>query len=217
MIPRMRVRAFALALAGMAAIGLSACISLLPEQERSTLYRLSSHLPAGAEASHGVPVVRVSRPAAPRALAGDRLALDQGEGRVAYMAGANWMSPVPVLLQDLVLDTFDRTASQVSAARPDDGVAARYDLRLELRRFEAVYDEGESRAPRIDVAIRARLIDTASREVAGARSFSMSERAASNRQSAIVDAFSRAASGMAQELVHWTGERVEASESAGGS
>ncbi|MFN3835402.1 MAG: ABC-type transport auxiliary lipoprotein family protein [Glycocaulis sp.] len=211
---RSAVRAAAALLTLALVPALAGCISLLPEQERTTLYRLSSHLPADASAPHDSPVVRVGRPFAPRALSGDRVALDTGEGRIAYMAGASWVSPVPFLVQELIMDTFDRRAASVTAARPDEGVAARYDLRLELRRFEAVYDEGENRAPRVDVALRARLIDGASREVAGVRSINVSQRAASNRQGAIVDAFSRAASEAARELVEWTGERVAASEAA---
>ncbi|MGY6533162.1 ABC-type transport auxiliary lipoprotein family protein [Glycocaulis sp.] len=214
MMPRSNSRVLSGILAGFAALALSGCITLLPEQERTTLYRLSSHLPAEASAPHDAPVVRVGRPFAPRALSGDRVALDTGEGRIAYMAGASWVSPVPFLVQELIMDTFDRRAEGVTAARPDEGVAARYDLRLELRRFEAVYDEGEGRAPRVDVALRARLIDGANREVAGLRSINVSQRASSNRQSAIVDAFSRAASEAAAELVDWTGERVAVSEAA---
>lgn len=212
MMPRTRFRVLATALAGLAALSLSACISLLPEQERTTLYRLSNHLPAEASAPHDAPVVRVGRPFAPRALSGDRVALDTGEGRIAYMAGASWVSPVPLLVQELVMDMFDRRADAVTAARPDEGVASRFDLRLELRRFEAVYDEGDSNAPRVDVVVRTRLIDTATREVAGARSFAVSQRASSNRQGAIVEAFSRAASEAARELVDWTEERVVAAQ-----
>lgn len=214
MMPRKRARALATALACLAALSLSACISLLPEQERSTLYRLSNHIPAEASAPHDAPVVRVGRPFAPRALSGDRVALDTGEGRIAYMAGASWVSPVPFLVQELVMDMFDRRADAVTAARPEEGVASRYDLRLELRRFEAVYDEGDNAAPRVDVVLRARLIDGVNREVSGARSFAVSQRASSNRQSAIVEAFSRASSEAARDLVSWTEERVAAAERA---
>ncbi len=201
-------RTLAASLVLAALLVLSGCISLLPEQERATLYRLSSQLPAEATAQPDAQVVRVGRPFAPRALAGDRIALDTGEGRIAYMAGASWVSPAPSLIQELVLDTFDRRSGAVTAARPEDGVASRYDLRLELRRFEAVYDEGENRAPRIDVAMRARLIDGADREVSGVRAFTVSRRAASNRQSAIVAAFSDAASQVSRELVEWTEAQI---------
>ncbi|MBV5259429.1 hypothetical protein FLX56_13485 [Synechococcus moorigangaii CMS01] len=206
-----------LLLAG-AALALSGCISLLPESESSALYRLSNHVPADAVINPDAPVVRIARPVAPRALSGDRIALDAGEGRVAYMAGANWVSAAPVLLQELVVDTFDRRSTALVAARPDDGVASSWDLRMEMRRFEAVYDQGSNAAPRIDIAVRARLIDTASREVSGVRTFEVSRRADGNRQGLIIDAFSRAASDMSAELVDWaSGQVAEAEGEAAGA
>lgn len=191
-----------------AALALTGCITLLPESQGSALYRLTNHVPAQAETNHDAPVVRIARPIAPRALSGDRVALDSGEGRLAYMSGANWVSSAPVLVQELVIDTFDRRSGALVAVRSDDGVASSWDLRLELRRFEAVYDQGANAAPRVDVAVRARLIDGANREVSSVRMFEVSHRADGNRQPLIVDAFSRATSGLASELVDWASDRV---------
>lgn len=191
--------------AAASAMALTACVSLLPEPQPTTLYRLTSA--AGEEgrarAPRGAPVIRINRPVMSRALALDRLALSTGEGRIAYMSQVNWVSPAPVLIQELMLDTFDRQAAQVSAARPDDAVTARWDLRTEVRRFEAVYDRGEDAAPRVDIYMRARLIDTENRGVTAVRSFETSRRAAANRQGQIVDAFSQAASEAVKELTAW--------------
>jgi len=199
-------------LVAASAFALSGCISLLPEAEPNALYRLSNHVPAEGIVDHDAPVVRIARPVAPRALASDRVALDTGEGRLAYMAGVNWVSAAPVLVQELVIDTFDRRSSALVAARPDDGVASSWDLRLEIRRFEAVYDQGDNAAPRIDVSIRARLIDTGNREVSSVRTFEASQRADANRQPRIIDAFSRASSDVSRDLVDWASQQVSQAE-----
>lgn len=199
-------------LVAASAFALSGCISLLPEAEPNALYRLSNHVPAEGTVDHDAPVVRIARPVAPRALASDRVALDTGEGRLAYMAGVNWVSAAPVLVQELVIDTFDRRSSALVAARPDDGVASSWDLRLEMRRFEAVYDQGDNAAPRIDVSIRARLIDTGNREVSSVRTFEVSQRADANRQPRIIDAFSRASSDVSRDLVDWASQQVSQAE-----
>lgn len=204
-------------IAAGAALAVSGCITLLPESEQSALYRLSSHVPAGDGVNHEADVVRIARPLAPRALAGDRVALDTGQGQLGYMAGANWVSAAPVLLQELVIDTFDRRSDYLVAARPDDGVAARWDLRLEMRRFEAIYDQGSNGAPSVDVAIRARLIDTENREVSGVRTFEVSQRAEGNRQALIIDAFSRAASQVSIDLVSWAEAQAAASAAGAGN
>lgn len=193
------------------ALALAGCVSLLPEPQPTTLYRLTTTTETGElRAPRGAPIIRIERPITARALALDRVALSTGEGRIAYMSGVSWVSPAPVLIQELILDTFDRTAARVSAARPDDAVEAAWGLRPEVRRFEAVYDRGEDAAPMVEVSIRARLFNTTDRRVTAVRTFETERRAASNRQGAIIDAFSAAASEAALDMAGWAeGEIVE--------
>ncbi len=201
----------ATALIGAGAVALTGCVSLLPEPQPTTLYRLASTAAdAPGRAPRGAPIIRINRPIMSRALALDRVALDTGGGRISYMSQASWVSPAPTLIQELLLDTFDLQATRVTAARPDDAVTARWDLRVEVRRFEAVYDRGEDAAPQVEMFLRARLIDTENRGATAVSAFTARERATVNRQGAIIDAFSRASTQAAQELVAWAeGEIVE--------
>lgn len=181
---------------------LPGCISLLPESEPDTLYRLEqADLPDVTPAGDGVTVI-VGRIDAPRGLASERIAIER-EGRIAYMAGAAWLSPAPTLLYSTVLDAFQSEAPAIVAARVEDGVAARYVLDLELRHFQAVYDNGPGAAPDIRVSLRARMIDRRSRALIAARSLNATQRASANRQGAIVDGFSAASGRVAADLADW--------------
>lgn len=196
--------------AGLALLLAPGCVSLLPAQEPSTIYRLSGAVgDVSTPASGPGEVILIERPAAPRALAGNRIATDRGEGQIAYISGANWISPAPDMVQELVLDTFDRHLSAYTAARPSDGVAARYTLRLELRHFEAVYDQGDNRAPLARVAVRARLVNDEDHSLIGVTTATGESRAGANRQGAIVEAFSGAAHAAAQDLADWTRGMLE--------
>ncbi|KAA5801030.1 hypothetical protein F1654_13305 [Alkalicaulis satelles] len=194
------------------AVVLSGCISLLPETQPRTLYRLASaEIHADAMPRRAAIPVSLERIDAPRALATDKIALERN-GAIAYMAGAGWAAPAPVLFQSVLEDAFFSEAPQLSAVRAEDGVSARYRLDAELRRFEAVYDQGENAAPLVRVTVRARLIDRGERTMAARRVITREVRASAHRQSAIVDAFSRASHDAARELAGWTGREVCAIE-----
>ena len=185
-----------------ALIALPGCISLLPETEPNALYRLqAADIPETRSVSGGETVI-IGRIAAPRGLAGDRIAL-QRDGRIAYMAGAAWLSPGPVLLHAAVLDAVQGGAPAITPARAEDGVSARYVLDLDLRHFEAIYDAGPDAAPRVQVTLVSRLIDRDTRSLAAAQTLTASARADSNRQSAIVDGFSQASADVANQLARW--------------
>jgi cholesterol transport system auxiliary component len=199
--------------AACAAFVTGGCVSLLPETQPDTLYRLAG-VDLNAAAPGTAPVtVLIDRIAAPRGLAGDRIALVRGDA-IAYMAGAAWITPAPQLMESAVVDAFYETAAMIAPARTTDGVSARYELDVELRHFEAEYDQGEGSAPLVRTALRARLIDRDSRTLLGARTVERTVRASANRQSAIVAAFSRSAGDAARDLAGWTEEAVCRSDDA---
>ena len=185
-----------------ALVALPGCISLLPETEPDALYRLATSPVPETGIVEGGETVVIARPSAPRGLAGDRIALAR-DGRIAYMAGAAWLSPAPVMLHGAIIDAFQSEAPAITPARTEDGVAARYRLDLELRHFEAVYDAGDDAAPRVQVTLVGRLIDRDRRALAASRTLEASRRAASNRQGAIIDAFSAASGAAADQLAVW--------------
>lgn len=195
-------RAGLAAAAFAALIALPGCISLLPETEPDALYRLTTQSAPETRTAAGGETVVIDRIAAPRGLAGDRIALER-DGRIAYMAGAAWLSPAPQMLHTAILEAVQAQAPAITPARVQDGVSARYTLDLELRHFEAIYDAGSNAAPRVQVTLISRLIDRDTRSIAASRTLEASRRASANRQSAIVDAFSAASAEVAGQLASW--------------
>ena len=181
---------------------LPGCISLLPETEPDALYRLTTQSAPETRTLAGGETVIIDTIAAPRGLAGDRIALER-DGRVAYMAGAAWLSPAPQLLHSAIVEAVQAQAPAITPARVQDGVSARYTLDLELRHFEAVYDAGSNAAPRVQVTLISRLIDRQTRAIAASRTLAVSRQASANRQSAIVEAFSAASGEVASQLADW--------------
>lgn len=206
-----RVRLLTRAAAACACLlPLSGCISLLPETEPSTIYRLELPLTAREAAAPGAPVISVDRPLAPRALTTDRIALSYEGGRIAYIADTSWASPAPDLVQALVLDALDAHAGLVGS-RPDDGVEARYQLRLDMRAFEA--RQIGAGAPEATISLRARLVDGDTRQLVAVRNFDARAQASAERASAIVAAFEQASAQAAQDLAGWIAETLPEADS----
>jgi cholesterol transport system auxiliary component len=197
------VRYLKLAVMAVAALSVSACLSLLPETEPSAVYRLSAPAPHDWTGEDWI-LVRIDRPLAPRGLAGDEVALLMGDRHLAYMAGARWITTAPRIVQNLVIDTFNATDDRIAPARPDDGVQSDYELKLDLREFEAAYDRGPDSAPVVRVRLAARLIAEEGRRFVGARVFTAEIRATTNQRRAIIDAFDAAANQATRELASWT-------------
>jgi len=198
---------FASIIAASAALATAGCVSLLPEPRPNTLYRLAAaDLDASAPVTAPVTVL-IDRISAPRGLAGDRIAI-QRSGAIAYMAGAAWISPGPQLMEGAVFDAFYNGAPLIAPAHAEDGVRARYELDLDLRHFEAEYDQGEDAAPLVRTAVRARLIDRENRALVAARTIESTARATANRQGAIVAAFSSATDDATRALATWTQDAV---------
>jgi len=196
-----------IALVAVAALCVSACVSLIPETEPSVTYRLSS--PAPAEQAGGEwRVVRVDPPLAPRGLSGEEIAIGRSDGTLAYMANAQWISPTPRMVQTFIIETMNAQEPAIVATRPEDGVRADYELRLDLRAYEAHYDQGEEAAPLVQVRLGARLVAEDGRSLIAAHVFSSQVRASDNRGQAIIAAFERASGDVARELTVWTAEHA---------
>ncbi len=195
--------ALALALAG-----LGGCVSLLPEAEPVSVYRLSAPAPSEWSGQDWT-IVLIELPVAPRGLSGDTIAVLRPGQSLAYINGARWISPAPEVVQDLLIDTFNSGQSGLVPARPEDGVRADYELRLDLREFEAVYDRGEDAAPLIRVRLAARLVAERGRRFVGARVFMAEVRATENRTRSIVAAFDAAALDVSGDIASWSSELAE--------
>ena len=106
-------------------------------------------------------------------------------------------------MQNLIIDTMNATDIGLAPILPEDGIRAQYELRLDLREFEAVYDQGDGDAPLIRVRLAARLVASDGRRLAGSSVFVGEARASRNRVGAIVAAFDQAAAQVSRELAEW--------------
>ena len=194
-------------LAAMAALALSGCVSLLPEAEPAQLYRLDAAIDTD-RLSGGGEAFGVVLPDADfaRAAGGDRI-LTVNEAEVAYIAEARWIAPASVLFEEALSRAFDVNPGAARLVTRGEYRQAEDVLRIDVRRFEAVYDRGEKAAPKVVVRVRATLVSREDRSLVAERIFETESRASANRVSSIVEAFDAASAEVLTDLVDWTNRR----------
>jgi cholesterol transport system auxiliary component len=189
------------------AVALSGCITLFPKTKPAQLYRFdgAEEIATPGDASPDrVGVVRVrgtfNGPAST-----DRIMTVTGT-EVAYVAEARWAAPAITLFDEALTRAFTRQTGPVRLVARGEPGRAPYSLRLDVERFESVYDRGGKAAPDVRVEIHAVLVRAADRVVIKDQMIATHARAADNRVSAIVQAYELATKQALDEVVKLTVE-----------
>jgi cholesterol transport system auxiliary component len=149
----------------------------------------------------------IETPTAGGALDTDRILIRPGPFQVAYLPGVRWTDPAPVMLQNLMLRSFEDTnALRYVGRRPIAGTAD-YLLVSELTDFQAeLGPDGDAVTTR--VRLTARLVRESDAQILGSRTIQTTEPAASTEPAAVVAGFDEATSAALRELTIWALRRM---------
>jgi cholesterol transport system auxiliary component len=181
----------------------SGCGSLLPTGgSPPKLYTLTPATDVAAG-----PAIRsqllVDVPVSAAALDTERIALSRSAITVDYYAEAAWTDRAPLMIQSLLVQSFENSGRITAIGRESLALRADYVLRPELRHFEAEYrDAGAS--PSARVAISVKLVKMPDRAIVAQRTFDASAPAAANQMAAIVESFDKALHDVMRQIVDWT-------------
>jgi cholesterol transport system auxiliary component len=191
-----------LLLAGASLLTLSACGNLIgPGDVSSQIFVLSPQLPSAANGAPLKVQLAVATPEASGSLMTDRIALIRN-GVFDYYASAQWTDATPQLLQNLLLEAFDKAGAMGSVAKDLEGIHADYVVQSDIRAFEARYDHGDA-APMVAVAITVKVISAAHADIVDAKEFRQESAATANNISAVVAAFDVALAAILPEIARW--------------
>jgi cholesterol transport system auxiliary component len=189
---------------GAGAIWLSGCgsVQLLPAPMAPQLYVLRPQ----AMPPMGAPVrwrLSVGVPDAPASLDTARIALMRSPTTMDYFANAAWNERVPLIVQRLLIQTFDASNRIVSVDRDTAGLETDYLLETDIRDFEARYATPDG-APEIAIGIQAKMARMPEREIVGSLSVTQQAQASGNNLDSIVLAFHQATGAAIVQIASWT-------------
>jgi len=190
-------------LAGGAGL-LSACgsLQLIPMPQTPQLYLLRPQImpPMGAPVPWRL---AVGIPDATASLDTTRIALSRSATTMDYYANAAWDDRLPLILQKLLIETFDASGRIVSVGRDTTGLEADYLLQAEVRNFEAHYDTPDG-APKVTVSIQAKLARMPQREIVATLNATQQAQASANNLDSVVLAFDQATAPAIAQIAAWT-------------
>jgi len=183
-------------------LGLSGCVSLLPDPKPpSSVYRLSYNA-APVEAAFNAEVIRVDRPAATKIFSTNNIVVTDDSRKLSVVALAKWSETTPVMVQSSMVDALAASPKFVGLI-PTSGARSETRLHLSILNFEAKFDGGFEKAPIAVVNYRVTYSDADDRKLLGTHTFERTVRADSIEVPSIVDALESANQAAMTDIVSW--------------
>jgi cholesterol transport system auxiliary component len=191
------------ALVVFSAAALSACGSLIgPNEAPPQIYVLHPQFGPVANAPATSWQIGIPQPITSDALDSKRISLIRGQ-TMDYYANAAWTDQTGDLLQDLLVEAFEKSGKVKAVGPTSGGVRADLLVVTELRDFTAHYSS-ENGAPNVVVDIVAKLITSTHHDVVATHDAHAEVAAGANSVPAVVQAFNQATGQAIAEIVSWS-------------
>jgi phospholipid/cholesterol/gamma-HCH transport system substrate-binding protein len=144
----------------------------------------------------------VAEPTALVALDTQRIIFAPGAGEAPPVDTAQWSDTIPKMLQARMIQSFENSKYVGAVARPMEGLAADYQLIIEIRNFQIA--PGPAGSPVAQVEFAAKVVGDGGR-IVGSRTFSAAAPAPDTHAAGAAAAIDKAFGKAATDLVVWTG------------
>ena len=181
----------------------SACESLVPGQTPPpSLYRLTPK----SSFKDSMPAVDwqlvLEAPLADAGLNTTRIALQRSPMQLEYYARSGWTDRAPLMIQTLMIESFENSGRIIAVGRETVGLRADYVLKTELREFQAEYFAGGP--PQVRVSMNAKLVKMPNRIIVASESWEHVIDATADRIGDVIQAFDDALGKVLKRMVEWT-------------
>lgn len=187
----------------LTSVVLSGCASIGLSGPPSDLFTLSPKSTFSSELPFVDWQLVIEEPLASGGLDSSRIALKPEPTEFNYFAGARWTERAPVLVQTLIIESFETSGKIVGVGRQSIGLRSDYNLKLELREFQAEYFD-KSAPPAVRVRVNAKLVRQPRQQIIASKSFEFRRVAEEDSVRSIVRTFDSALGRAMKELVEWT-------------
>lgn len=197
---RLNSNRFSVAVAACAILlALAACTRLVPGQGPApALYTLTPK-----STYPDVPKVdwqlTLEVPFASAALNTTRIAIQPTPTSFDYYAQAGWTDVAPLMVQTLMIESFENSRGIVSVGRESIGLRSDFILKTEIREFQA-----EAYAQQVRVGIDVKLVKMPERTIVAANEFRATRPADVDVMDSVIKGFDSALGNVLRNLVEWT-------------
>lgn len=131
-----------------------------------------------------------------------RIVLSRDRYTLDYYGNARWSERTPVMIQTLLVESFENTDKIVAVARQATDLRADYVLKTDLREFQA--ELGDGGLPTVRVRINAKLVKMPERTIIASFKAERAVEAEGTDLLQVVHAFDTALGKVLKQVVEWT-------------
>jgi cholesterol transport system auxiliary component len=152
----------------------------------------------------------VTEPTATAAISNDRITVQPTPLEVRFLPGARWVDRAPLIIQSLLIESFENSGKVDSVGSSAIGLRADYLVVSDVREFQARLQNPENPEAPLEAHVRLniKLVEALSDTIIGSRSFERIEIAQSDNAKDIVAAFDVALGGVMRNAVEWSIRRM---------
>lgn len=150
----------------------------------------------------------VDEPTAAAGLNTDRIAVKPNPFAVQYFPNSSWVDRAPLMVQTLLVESFENTGAVRSVGREAIGITADYTLLTDLREFQARLSPGEGEGIVVQVQLNIKVVEEPRGIIIASESFGNTTPAASGEILDVVAAFDEALGKTMRAAVDWAVRRI---------
>ncbi len=154
----------------------------------------------------------VQEPTATAAVNTDQIAIQPTALQVQYLPQARWVDRAPLIVQALMVESFENSGKVAAVGRSTVGLRADYVIQPDLREFQGlvVSETENSTSVRVEVRMNIKIIDEFEDKIIASSSFREYVVSASDQTPDLVEAFDVALGKTMRDAVEWSVRKIHA-------
>ncbi len=181
---------------------LTSCFSSAGSKN-TTVYTPRASSPAENKGTSVPWQIRIDAPKSNAFLDSTRIAVRRANNTLQVFGAARWSDSVPDLLQSHLTQTFNDSGKITAVTGLDSNTVSDAILLLDIRQFEAVYDDGDEVAAAV-ISVQANIQLQKTNRIIASKHFLVSIPAADKKIPQVMTAFDTAMQQVSQDILSWT-------------
>jgi cholesterol transport system auxiliary component len=195
----------------MSIAGISGCAglnTLRSVTEPTDLYDLTPKSTYAPDLPTIAAQIENEEPTAASSVNTDRIAIKPNPFQVQYFPQARWVDRAPLLVQTMLVESFENTGKVSAVGRQAIGLSSDFTLLTDLREFQAASSVDPSGPISVIVQLNMKIVQEPLGLIVASRSFVREEVVSSNEILAVVGAFDTALGKTMGQAVDWAVRRI---------
>lgn len=152
----------------------------------------------------------VQEPTATAAVNTDQIAIQPTALQVQYLPQARWVDRAPLIVQALLVESYENSGKVAAVGRSIVGLRADYVIVPDLREFQGIVvgETADSKTVRVEVRMNIKIIDEYEDKIIASDSFQEFVVSASDKTPDLVEAFDIALGKTMRDAVEWSVRKI---------